>query len=150
MKKTLAIISIIIIILALILSAYFIFRHQEDSPDLIDINTTNTTTYPIILDNIKEGDYISSPLSISGQALGTWFFEASFPVILLDAHGNVLAQTPTVALTDWMTTDYVPFEVELLFVKPEGTAFGTLVFKKDNPSGLPENKESWSILVSFK
>ena len=40
---------------------------------------------------------ISSPLSISGQARGTWYFEASFPVVLEDANGKVLAQIPAQA-----------------------------------------------------
>ncbi len=36
---------------------------------------------------------VTSPLLVKGQARGTWFFEASFPVKLIDAKGVTLAQT---------------------------------------------------------
>lgn len=92
---------------------------------------------------------ISSPLSISGQARGTWYFEASFPVVLEDANGKVLAQIPAQATGDWMTEDFVPFKTTLTFAKPETTT-GKLILKKDNPSGLPENEDQIEIPVSFK
>ncbi len=91
---------------------------------------------------------VASPLTISGQARGNWFFEASFPVKLLDANGKVLAQAPAQATGDWMTTEYVPFTLSLPFTKPT-TATGTLVLEKDNPSGLPQNASELRIPVRF-
>jgi hypothetical protein len=90
---------------------------------------------------------VSSPLTVTGEARGTWYFEASFPVRVLDANGNVLAAVPAQAQGDWMTTDFVPFTATLTFNAT--TATGTIVFEKDNPSDLPENAASVIVPVQF-
>lgn len=92
---------------------------------------------------------ITSPVSIVGKARGNWYFEASFPVILLDAHGNILAQAPAQAEGEWMTTEYVPFSLSLIFPK-SATATGTLVLQKDNPSGLSEYADELRMPVRFE
>lgn len=97
----------------------------------------------------KAGQFITSPLLIKGQARGTWFFEASFPIVLTDAQGEEITTVVATAQTDWMTEDFVDFEAELTFTKPEGLS-GFLIFKKDNPSGLPENDDSISLPVFFQ
>lgn len=91
---------------------------------------------------------IQSPLTVSGQARGTWYFEASFPVRLLDGNGNEIAVVPAQAQSDWMTEDFVPFLATLTFTAP-ATPTGTLVLEKDNPSGLPENAAEVRIPVRF-
>jgi hypothetical protein len=91
---------------------------------------------------------VKSPLFVSGEARGTWYFEASFPVRLLDGNGKEIAIRPAQAKSEWMTIDFVPFEVLLEFIAPE-TPVGTLEFVKDNPSGLPEHDDSFSIPVRF-
>lgn len=85
------------------------------------------------------GSTITSPLYITGEARGSWYFEGSFPVELIGANGAVLAQKPAHAQGDWMTNDYVPFQAELDFALPTTSESATLVLKKDNPSGLPQN-----------
>jgi len=91
---------------------------------------------------------VSSPLVVTGQARGTWYFEASFPVRLLDADGTILAVAPAQAQGEWMTEEFVPLAVTLVFAMP-ATSTGTLVLEKDNPSGLPENAASVEIPVQF-
>lgn len=91
---------------------------------------------------------IESPFTVSGEARGNWYFEASFPVQLLDGNGKEIATTTAKAQGDWMTTEYVPFEAVLTFAKPT-TDIGTLVLKKDNPSGLPANDDQLRIPVRF-
>src|ERR1700746_2179249 len=54
----------------------------------------------IVVDNVGPGDAVTSPLTITGKAKG-WYFEASFPVKLLDGQGNVLASGPAQAQGDW-------------------------------------------------
>lgn len=83
------------------------------------------------------GARIESPLTIRGEARGTWYFEASFPITLIDANGRVLGSVAAQAQEDWMTTAFVPFVAKLPFSLPSTTT-GSLVFEKDNPSGLPE------------
>lgn len=96
----------------------------------------------------KPNDEISSPLVISGEARGTWFFEATFPIKLLDADGMAIAVGHASAGSDWMTTEFVPFGATFEFTAPS-TATGTLVLEKDNPSGLAEHDDAIRIPVRF-
>lgn len=91
---------------------------------------------------------IRSPLIIEGEARGGWFFEASFPMYLLDANGNRLGSGHAEAKGEWMTTEFVPFLAVLEFTKP-AMERGTLVLQKDNPSGLPEHDDELRIPVQF-
>ncbi len=102
----------------------------------------------IEVDFPKSGDAVSSPLKVTGKARGNWYFEASFPVKLFDGNGRQIAVVPAQAKGEWMTTEFVPFEATLVFDLP-ATASGTLVLKRDNPSGLPQNDASMSIPVRF-
>lgn len=91
---------------------------------------------------------VTSPLVITGEARGTWYFEASFPVKLFDADGKLVVAHYAQAQGEWMTPEFVPFSSTLTFAMPT-TATGTLVLEKDNPSGLPEHDASVSIPVRF-
>jgi hypothetical protein len=95
------------------------------------------------------GASVRSPLQIAGEARGPWFFEASFPVTLLDASGGVLAQSPAQASGDWMTEGFVPFAAQLTFAPPT-TPTGTLVLTRNNPSGLPEHDAELRLPVRFE
>lgn len=95
------------------------------------------------------GQLTTSPLTVTGEARGNWYFEASFPVKLLDANGNVIVSHYATAQGEWMTAEFVPFMSTLTFATP-ATATGTLVLEKDNPSGLPEHDASVRIPVRFR
>lgn len=97
----------------------------------------------------KAGSVVTSPLRVSGEARGTWYFEASFPVKLLDANGRELAVFPAQAKGEWMTENFVPFEVMLEWSRVD-TPTGVLVLEKDNPSGLPEYADELRIPVRFE
>ncbi|MDD3285553.1 MAG: Gmad2 immunoglobulin-like domain-containing protein [Patescibacteria group bacterium] len=92
----------------------------------------------IILDYPRPNQNISSPLTVKGRARGSWFFEASFPIVLTDWDGKIIAQGIAQAQGDWMTSDFVPFEATLSFTadKSAYSNRGSLILKKDNPSGL--------------
>ena len=94
------------------------------------------------------GALIASPLKVSGSALGTWFFEASLPLKLVDANDNLITSSPATAQGEWMTTSSVPFTGTLTFTT-EATS-GFLIVAKDNPSGLPENDAAFPVPVRFK
>jgi len=89
---------------------------------------------------------VTSPITITGEARGTWYFEASFPVLLMDGSGKIIAQGVAEAQGDWMTTDFVPFTATLSFVRAEVTqpyaSRATLILKKDNASGLPAHDDA--------
>ena len=104
----------------------------------------------IVLDEPKPNSVIFSPLKIRGKARGNWFFEASFPIVLTDWDGKIIAEYYATAKDDWMTTEFVPFEADLKFEKPSYGKNGFLILKKDNPSGLPENDNALEIPVFFE
>ncbi len=102
-----------------------------------------------IIETPTEGQTIKSPMVVKGSAPGNWYFEGSFPVELKDEKGKSLAIIPAKAKGDWMTTGYVPFEVSIPF-KVKSKQKGTLILRKDNPSGLPENDQSIEIPLILK
>ncbi len=93
---------------------------------------------------------ISSPLVVTGQARGSWFFEASFPVLLKDSDGKIIAQGIAQAKGDWMKSQFVPFTATLTFTKPVNSTTGSLILKKDNPSDLPQNDAVYEMPIIFK
>ncbi len=106
-------------------------------------------TADILVSMPKANAKITSPLTINGEAVGNWYFEAVFPIRLWTDDNLLIAQTSGQAQEDWMTSKKVPFNAELTFpAQPAGTK-GKLVFQKDNPSGLPQNDKSYSISVKF-
>jgi len=94
---------------------------------------------------------ITSPLTITGQARGYWYFEASFPVFLVDWDGKIIAQGIATAKDNWMTEEFVPFEAKLEFVADKNAYSnrGALILKKDNPSGLPEHDDALEVPILF-
>lgn len=138
-KNIKIIVSIGLIVLIVVIGGFILYGNKSDK----------STEQPIRNLNISAGDLVESPLKITGEMRGPWFFEASFPVKLVDANGNLIVQHYAQAQSEWMTTDFVPFESELEFSYPR-TETGFLVLEKDNPSGLPENAEAIEIPVRFK
>lgn len=90
-----------------------------------------------------------TPLAVSGEARGYWFFEASFPVRVLDEDGTELGVGIAQAKSEWMTEEFVAFETVVEFKRPKGSR-GAVVFEKDNPSGLAEHADALSIPVRFR
>jgi hypothetical protein len=108
----------------------------------------NDISMMIRVDSPKAGDTIKSPLTVAGEAVGDWYFEATFPVKILDSEGNVIAENGAKAQGDWMTTKLVPFTVTLTYPTTV-TGTGTILLQKDNPSGLPENERELRIPIIF-
>ena len=92
---------------------------------------------------------ITSPLQITGKARGSWFFEGSAPVKLMNQNNDVMAEGIITAQSDWMTKDFVDFKGELSFTPSENSKTGILVFSKSNPSGLPANDKFYKIPLKF-
>jgi Immunoglobulin-like domain of bacterial spore germination len=98
---------------------------------------------------------VTTPLKLSGEARGGWFFEAVAPVSIVNWDGLIIAEGYVTAQGDWMTSEFVPFTGELAFVSPykdgdpDFMKRGAIIFKKDNPSGLPENDDALEIPILF-
>ncbi|MDQ2932922.1 MAG: Gmad2 immunoglobulin-like domain-containing protein [bacterium] len=168
MKKThIIILLVLILVIAGILMS--IYQKQAQAPVDVTPIPTPVTTIPNDLvisysgENAKDmikvtyprpGDTISSPLIITGEARGTWYFEASFPVTLTDGDGLIIAEGHAEAQGEWMTENFVPFKATLTFTKPaNASAFGNrsfLILHNDNPSGDYTRNKSAEIPVFFK
>lgn len=93
---------------------------------------------------------VISPLMLTGEAPGTWYFEASFPIVLVDWDGRIIAQGHAEAQADWMTEILVPFVATLEFTKPDYGTTGALILQRDNPSGLLENDDAVEVPIRFE
>lgn len=143
MKK---ILSILIVIAIIGLGTWYFLGFFNKDIDIIPDDKSNLI---VVSAPIKDSE-ISSPLTISGRARGVWYFEGSFPVTLVDQYRNTIAEGYVTAQGEWMTENFVPFIGDLQFNNYIKGAKGTLILKKDNPSGLPEHDDSIEIPVQFK
>lgn len=150
--KTLKILKIVVIAFAVIivmLLGVLMFAQPVTGPTVPPASAISPDGHVMILSPLPN-TLVSSPLSISGAVVGGgWFFEAVFPVKVLDGDGTVLGQGQAQALSDWTTTGTVPFGAKITFSAPH-YATGAILFAKDNPSGLPQNAEEFSVPVRFK
>lgn len=141
-------IILLVLIFLAATSGYLHFNRPDTKRTPTTPEATSYVSDKIIVNAPIPNSIVRSPLTVSGQARGNWYFEASFPVKLLDANGIVLASGPAQAKSDWMTTDFVSFEIKLTFDKPPANK-GFLELEKDNPSGLPEFDDSIKIPILF-
>lgn len=92
---------------------------------------------------------IESPLEAAGRARGGWYFEASFPVVLVDWDGLIIAEGVATADGEWMTEEFVPFRATLEFETPGYGERGALILRKHNASGLPEHDDALEVPIRF-
>lgn len=148
------------VLILIVLAAVYWFYIKEETVSVEPIPASTPTPVQgfnykdlIIVDNPLLNSVIKSPLKFSGQARGTWYFEATFPVLIVDWDGRIIAQSYATAKGDWMTKDFVAFEGMIEFEDPsfEDTYSkrGAIIFKKDNPSDLPEYDDALEIPISF-
>jgi hypothetical protein len=111
--------------------------YDNASADLVTVSTP------------QPGAVVGKSFSVKGRARGTWYFEASFPVEVLDKDGNRLVAMPAQAEGDWMTDDFVPFSAELT-IPDSYVGPATVVLHKDNPSGDPSREASLSFPITVE
>lgn len=105
-----------------------------------------TPESPIVVRTPKENDTIVSPVRLSGTVSGSdWpVFEGQAGTVdLLDSEGNVLTSGILTVSGNDKSTD---FETVLSFSVSDEVP-GTLVFRNENPSGLPEKEKEFRVLV---
>ncbi len=95
------------------------------------------------------GSVTGKPITVMGEARGSWYFEASFPIEVRDNAGSVIATGIAQAEGDWMTENFVPFSTTIEI--PESyIGEAVLVFMNDNPSGMAENARSVSFPITIE
>ncbi len=138
----LALVGIFLLIKKPVVEAPAPILEKGEYKDLIKIETPTV------------GAEITDPIKISGEARGTWYFEASFPIYIVDWDGKIIGQGIATAQSEWMTENYVPFTAEINFktseISDNYSNRGAIIFKKDNPSGLPEFDDAYEMPILFK
>ena len=150
--KILKVIVVAFAVIIVVLLGALIFVKPVQGPTVpVAVNSEPATSpdgHVIVMSPLPNA-LVSFPVTVSGTVTGGgWFFEAVFSVKILDGDGIVLGQGQAQAQSDWMTTDTVPFAASISFTTPK-YATGTIVFAKDNPSGLPVNDDAIEIPVIF-
>ena len=148
MQKSLALLLVILAVAGA--AAWWQFRPLQ--PAVVDTGNAAQKAGLIRLASPLPNATVSSPLTITGEARGYWYFEASFPVVLVDWDGRIIAQGIATAKDEWMTEEFVPFEATLTFTADPNVYSnrGALILQKDNPSGLPEYDDALEIPVVIK
>lgn len=128
------------------------------TPNLGDTNGTPASSTSVTYQNADAtriqvtapapGTVVSSSFTVSGKAVGGWYFEANFPYEVQNANGVKIAEGPVQAQGEWMTPNFVPFSFQVKIPNYKGEA--TLILHNDNPSGLPENAASISIPITIQ
>lgn len=121
----------------------------SDSIEVIPVDPPNKSN--LLISAPESGQLISSPLVIKGRVSGSWFFEASLPISLVDSNDLVIAKHYVSADGEWMTSNPVSFSGEISFtINEETTDSGYLIIHKNNPSGLSENDGAIKMPIRFR
>ena len=151
LNKNIIVVALMVFVLA-ISSVIFVNDKSKDTVTEIIVEPVENKSDKIILDTPKLNEKVNSPIKISGKARGAWFFEASFPVFVVDWDGRIIGQGIAEAKNDWMTEDFVPFEANISYVLDPDiySKKGAIILKKDNPSGLSENDDALEIQIELQ
>lgn len=122
------------------------FTPTSQKPSLTpdnQVKTKPTVTSP------QANSRVKSPLTVTGSVPPGWMFEGVFPIKLLDSDRNLIreSQAKETAPGKWSSGQDIEFKANLTFTTQAKSGF--LVLEKDNPSGLPENADSFEISVNF-
>lgn len=120
---------------------------EEETPNVDEVDEDL-----VLVTNPEPNTVVDNPITITGEARGYWFFEASFPIVVTDWKGLIIGEGYATADSDWMTEDYVPFTATVSYDLPADTPYmrGYLILMKDNPSGLPEHDAAIDIPILFE
>lgn len=161
-KNLVLIISIILLSVVLILFSYLLKEPDlcckyeictkftnicENSKSVFQLKTQEGVK--IYLDNVKQGDEVELGYIIKGSVVGDWYFEGEFPVRVLNEEMEVIETLIAFAKGDWMTSEIVPFELEV-DLPIVADSYVVLRFEKSNPSGLIDNYDYADLQILVK
>lgn len=122
-------------------------RQILESVSVVDASSDDTLWVALP----QSGEVVDAPIRVAGRARGTWFFEGSFPVVVVDWDGRIIGEGYVTAHADWMTDTFVPFSGVVEYELPADIPYtrGTVILQKANPSGLPEHAAAREIPVEL-
>ncbi len=166
------IVSAVIIVGVLLL--VYVTQHQEATAPTVDqsasqttsdegaVTSTDETVSPVDQEGVRTEfiaietplpeQTVSSPITVRGEVRGTWLFEASAPITVVNWDGLIIGEGYITAEGDWMTEDFVPFSGTVEYDLASTTPYqrGTVIFQKANPSGLPEHDKAVEVPVQLE
>ena len=116
---------------------------------LSEITYVNASSDDITPEFPLPSTVVGKQFKVSGKARGYWFFEASFPIQVLDKNEKVLVTSIAKADGDWMTTEFVNFSADIS-IPNNYTGSATLILNKDNPSDMQDKDALISFPVTIK
>lgn len=137
MRRITTVITVSILVIIVALFTIFVFDWGRREQVLNNVPST-TEELPIEVFSPKNNQEVTNPIVITGKARGNWYFEAVFPIDLVNSDGEIIAAGHASADSDWMTTDFVNFHAYINYSNATNTGAAVLVIKKDNPSDNPE------------
>ena len=91
---------------------------------------TSSSTEIVYIANPGHNSSISTPLTVTGAARGYWYSSTgTFPVILANANGVIIAKGTAQALTTTATNDLVTYTANLIYSFQPSNSQGTLIIK---------------------
>ena len=158
------IIAILLLVIAVFAWMFFV-PNTAHAPTVTEITTPAVSDKPtttkqsdvippplherIVVNTPKSNSTVGKSFEISGEAPGNWFFEASFPIQVRDKDDNVVGRAHGNAQGEWMTEQQVKF-IATVNIDGPYTGPATLILLRDNPSGLPENDDSFEVPIVIK
>jgi hypothetical protein len=149
-----------ILLVLVVVVAVFVWNASRKTESAIEPQEQAQTQYvsergvALIVEEPLRGSVVTSPLTIKGEAPGTWYFEATFPIVVVNWDGLIIGEGYAQAQSDWMTTEPVPFVGTVDFKAETWDADfsknGSLILQRDNPSDLPQNDDALEIPIRFK
>lgn len=133
-------------------------RDQSSNTNIINTNTqgmTDTQGVPagaskiglIEVTSPKPNSIVGQEFEVTGRARGYWYYEGSFPVVVIDNTGYSVAEGFAEAQSSWTTTSYVPFVAKIKLISEPKSNSGFIRLKKDDPSG--QNSDAIEIPIRF-
>lgn len=130
-------------------------RGVRDAEEAIGTTHTSLKGVEIVVTSPEPNAVIASPLTVTGEAPGFWFFEATFPIVVVNWDGLIIGESYAQAQGEWMTQEMVPFVGTVEFdngsvvEEAKQAIVGALILQRDNPSGLPENDDAIEFSIRF-
>lgn len=128
------------------------FAEQPSTPAQVVFGVSENKMFEIM--RLQNADYsdieIKSPvlpivskgeLNIRGAIPGSWYFEGSAQFKVLDDFNNEVAIGSIPALSEWMTTQRVPFELKISADNIDYKGDGTIIIQSENVQGDEEGEK---------
>lgn len=137
---------IVLFVFGIVGWSLYILTQDEVVSSVSQLKYRNASADNIVVSKPLPEEKVAQTFGVQGEARGGWYFEASFPIEITDSNEVMLTTAIAQAQGEWMTELFVPFKAQVQIpASYHGPA--TVILKKDNPSGMPENDGSLSYSV---